>query len=305
MNGDPAGTDTGARALLAGWFSIERGDTAGDLLALEVVEGWLTEAGWPHDVAAAGSRGVDWSSVDPDLYSHVVVICGPAGHGLRTAKLISRFSRCRLVGVNLSMIAPLRDWNPFDVLIERDSARASRPDLAFLAAPRPVPVVGRVLAGTQREYARPMHDVANQAIERLLAAREVAVVPIDTRMPPKNKTGWRTPAQVEAVVARMDMVVTTRLHGLVLALKNAVPALAVDAIGGGAKVRAQANATGWPAIFTADDLDEQAMGAAMDWCLSPEARRQAGQCAANASVEAQRSREQLLAALGPPSAQRP
>ena len=57
----------------------------------------------------------------------------------------------------------------------------------------------------------------------------MAVVAIDTRLD-ANRTGLRTPAQVESLIARTDVVVTTRLHGLVLALKNGVPAVAIDTV---------------------------------------------------------------------------
>ncbi len=46
----------------------------------------------------------------------------------------------------------------------------------------------------------------------------------------------------------MDIVVTTRLHGMVLALKNGVPAIAVDPIVGGAKITQQARAINWPIL---------------------------------------------------------
>ena len=42
------------RALVAGWFSFEgMGATAGDILARDVVCGWLEEAAIPYDVATA------------------------------------------------------------------------------------------------------------------------------------------------------------------------------------------------------------------------------------------------------------
>jgi polysaccharide pyruvyl transferase WcaK-like protein len=44
------------------------------------------------------------------------------------------------------------------------------------------------------------------------------------------------------VISRLDLVITMRMHGLVLALKHGVPALAVDPVAGGAKVTAQAQA---------------------------------------------------------------
>jgi polysaccharide pyruvyl transferase WcaK-like protein len=46
-----------------------------------------------------------------------------------------------------------------------------------------------------------------------------------------------------------DVVVTTRLHGLVLALKQGVPVLAVDPVAGGARVATQAAAWGWPVLL--------------------------------------------------------
>jgi hypothetical protein len=70
----------------------------------------------------------------------------------------------------------------------------------------------------------------------------------------------------------MDLVVTTRLHGLVLALKNAVPTLAADPVAGGAKVSAQAQAWSWPAVVCAQpdgSLDRGALDRWRDWCLSP------------------------------------
>jgi Polysaccharide pyruvyl transferase len=51
------------------------------------------------------------------------------------------------------------------------------------------------------------------------------------------------------VIARADVVVTTRLHGLVLALTQGMPVLAVDPVAGGAKVATQAAAWGWPVLL--------------------------------------------------------
>ena len=61
---------------------------------------------------------------------------------------------------------------------------------------------------------------------------------------------------------------TTRLHGLVLALKNGVPAVAIDTVAGGAKVARQADALGWP-VLAADSLtaSELAEGRSSSSCL--------------------------------------
>jgi hypothetical protein len=293
------------RALVAGWFSFEEmGATAGDLLARDLVCEWLREAGLEYDIAVAPpfTGGVDWQRVEPGSYSHVIFVCGPFGNGWPLTEFLPRFDHARLIGVDLSMLQPLEEWNPFDLLLERDSSRTSRPDISFLSAQPHVPVVGVVLVHPQSEYEGGRHDAANDAVQRLLAARDVAAVQIDTRLD-VNATGLRTPAQVESLIARVDAVATTRLHGLVLALKNGVPALAVDPIAGGAKVRRQAETVGWPVCFTADDLDDAKLREALAWCLTHEGRAAAEACGNRASAAVATVRDRFLRELRVPAAQ--
>jgi hypothetical protein len=287
-------------ALIAGWFSFEQmGPTAGDLLTRDLVCDWLERAGHSYDTALADPfvGGVDWNTVDPGEYTHVVFVCGPFGNGWPVSEFLERFRGCRLVGLNLSMLDSLDAFNPFDLLLERDSSAATRPEMAFLAPSRVVPVVGVVVVHPQQEYKRgAMHRVANEAIERLVASRELAVVRIDTRLD-ANSSGLRTPGEVESLIARMDAVITTRLHGTVLALKNGVPALAIDPIAGGAKIRRQAETIGWPVLFTADNLSDALLRQALDYCLSGEARAKAWECSELAAHDAEKIRDQFLAFL--------
>lgn len=67
---------------------------------------------------------------------------------------------------------------------------------------------------------------------------------------------------------------------MVLALKNGVPALAVDAIAGGSKVKRQAEAVGWPVVFTAEALGDEELNEAFGYCLTEEARAKATECSA-------------------------
>src|SRR5262245_52669273 len=169
------------------------------------------------------------------------------------------------------MLDRLENWNPFDLLLERDSSRLARPDLVFAAGARRVPVVGLVLIDAQPEYGdRDLHEQADRAIHELLATRDVAALPIDTRLD-DNRTGLRTPGQVESLIARTDVVVTTRLHGLVLALRAGVPAVAIDTVRGGAKVSRQAHALGWP-VLAAETLSRERLVACFDRCLGDEAQ---------------------------------
>lgn len=274
------------KVLLAGWFSFEQmGATAGDLLCRDLVHNWLRDAGIDHDVAVAPpfTGGVDWRTRAPEDYTHLIFVCGPFGNGPPVDEMLAAFAHCKLIGLNLSMLQGLDEWDPFSLLIERDSSRAARPDMVFLTDRPKVPVVGVVLVHPQGEYGkgRAMHHEANAAIERVLSQREASLVRIDTRLD-ENSTGLRTPAEVESLIARMDAVITTRLHGLVLSIKNGVPAVAVDPIRGGAKIVTQGKTIGWPYVTSADAADEERLLGWLDHCLTPDARGEARACSSHA-----------------------
>ena len=276
------------KILVAGWFSFENGHaTAGDVLAQEVVTRWLDARGWQYDVAAAEpfQGNVRWELVGSCDYDAVLFVCGPFQRGELEERFLRHFDGARLFGLNLSLPEELGSWNPFHRLWERDSSRTARPDLVFLSDTMPVPVVGVCKV---EPYPDGLTDLADSAIDALVGARDAAVVAIDTRLD-VNEVGLRTPAEVESLVARMDALVTTRLHGLVLALKNGVPVVAIDPEAGGAKLARQAETVGWPICFTADRLDSSALEEALDYCLTDEARELARACAERA--------RRLLAAL--------
>ena len=288
------------RTLVTGWFSFEMyGATAGDLMARDVACDWLRAAGHDYDIALAPpfTGGVDWRTVDPSRYTHLMFVCGPFGESWDTQQLLGRFAHCRKLGLNLSMLQALDEWNPFDFLIDRDSSRGENPDMSLLCDQPKPPVAGLLLVHKQEEYGgRGRHDDANAAIHRLIAANEMAVVDIDTRLD-ENRTGLRTAGEIEALISRMDLVLTTRLHGMVLAIKNGVPALAVDAIAGGAKVTRQAKALGWPVCLAAENLADGDLQKAYGYCRSPEARAKARECAAAARAKLESLRGEFLAHL--------
>ncbi len=285
------------RVLVTGWFSPLHGEaTAGDLLAADAVCAWLDAAGVPYDVArspvlhAAGGGGVLLDAVDPRDYTHLVWACGPAA-GWQVEQVLERFAACRRVAVGVSQVATTPDG--FDVLLTRDGAHGDRPDLS-LAAPRDdlPPVVAVVRANPQGEYPDGRHDHAHEVVDEVLRRLDAAVVEVDTRVDPRRVVSRRT-RDVEAVLARVDAVVTTRLHGLVLALRHGVPAVAVDPVPGGAKVARQAAVLGWPAALGVDGLTAPALAAQVRWALSDEARARARAL----DPDLERVRRELLAAL--------
>lgn len=289
------------RVLVAGWFSFANGHaTAGDLLAADLAREWARAAGFAVHVAVDPpfTDGVDWRTVDPAAYAHVVFVCGPFEHNENERAFLGRFRDRHLIGLDLTMLVPLDVWQPFDVLLERDSTVTVRPDVVFAHAEPLVPVVGVCLV---EPY--PAGDTAtiDAAVARLLAGRSVAAVPIDTRLD-HNATGLRTPGEIAALVARMDAVVTSRLHGMVLALAHGVPAVVIDPEPGGAKLLRQARAVGWPLCFTVDALDDGDLARALDRCLGEEARTLARTTAAAARAEVERTRDAFVRALAAPPA---
>jgi polysaccharide pyruvyl transferase WcaK-like protein len=197
------------------------------------------------------------------------------------------------------MIEPVGAWNPFDILLERDSDRSERADLAFGAESTRLPVIGlvQVESFTPLFPERDRQEDARAAARRLAYARPAAVVEIDTRLDVENTSGLRTPWEIDALIERMDVVVTTRLHGLALALRNGVPAVAVDPVAGGDKITAQARAVEWPCAFAVDEAFDNVMDEALSFALSDEGREQARASAERGRRSVEALREEFVQAL--------
>ena len=198
------------RALVVGHFS-----TIGDIESLEFVRGALGEQGIACDIAPynpsfvadiAGAMAV--SSVDPAAYTHLIAVCGPFWPALldKRGLALERFAHATRIGVNLTMVLAVDEWNPFHVLLERDSSRATRPDITFLQATDRVPVAGLCTIARQREYGdRQQHAGAIELMQALIEARGMAAIDIDTRWPKRRNAGrLGSPAQVMSVIERVD-----------------------------------------------------------------------------------------------------
>lgn len=266
------------RVLIAGWPSFATAEpSAGDVLAMEAVHEALSRAGAAAETAwspAFRPDGPSLADAEPERYSHLVFVSGSV-HGEQVRRLHTRYGHCRRIAVGVSVIDPT---DPavlgFHEVLPRDGGgEEPRRDLAAGRTVGDVPVAGVLFAAVQPGYGgRRRHDEIEDRLSRWLGTRHCALLQLESRLAPY---GWRTPAspaQVEAIIRRMDLVVTTSLHGLVLALKNGIPVLAVDPVEGGARVGAQARAWQWPALVIAqsgssvlayDELDRH-----WEWCLS-------------------------------------
>jgi len=286
------------RVLIVGWPSFLHGEaTAGDELAMRAVQDMLTEAGvdckpvFSH-VFQPSARHLE--DVEPDHYSHLVFVCGPAV-GEQVSYLHRRYAHCHRVAVGVSIVDPNDPAvRGFHRVIPRDEpGGAPHRDISAITPVTAVPVAGVVLAPGQREYGdRRRHDMTHEVLSRWLPEQPWARIALDTRL---DATDWRlcqTGAQFCSLVARFDLIITSRLHGLVLALRQGVPALAVDPVDGGAKVAAQAEAWSWPAVITTDRLTSDTLDHWSAWCLSEQ-----GRALAREHAEGARTADGQLAAL--------
>lgn len=280
-NRETHSTNMTRRALLVGHFS-----TVGDVEVLRQTERQLEALGVAYDVSpytdarlAVDGSWLDRFTLDPARYTHLIVICGPftPAMAVQHDTIFGRFRHCVHIGINLTMVESVSQFNPFEVLLERDSDRTVRADLSFREAPVPVPVIGLCLAGPQREYgARHRGGLAAEKLRRLIEISGAACVELDTSVPAEtNRFGLSNAAQFEAICARLDAMLTTRLHGMVLALKNGVPTVAIDPVAGGDKVTRQARKLGWSEVFDAELVSDDDLVAALDRCLSSDGRAKA------------------------------
>lgn len=194
----------------------------------------------------------------------MIFVCGPFGRRPLLEELVERFR-------GLSFAAPLQPA---------------------------LPVTAVLLAQPQAEYGGGLHGAAAEAIARLPDLRPTAPFHTDTDLIDADRI--RGAGEATSLIARADAVVTTRPHGMVLSLRQGVPTVAIDAIPGGAKVTRQAAALGWPAALRADELSDEALGKAWDFCLTDEAvseRVSAPSARAGELGELERSFVAALAAL--------
>ena len=273
--------DSAPRALLVGHFS-----TVGDVEVLRQTERQLQTLGIAYDVTpytdareAVNSTWLNRFALDPTRYSHLFVICGPftPAMAVQHESIFGRFKHCVHIGVNLTMVEPLSAFNPFEVLLERDSDRTVRADLSFREAPSRVPVVGLCLTGFQKEYGdRHRGALAEEKLRRLIATSGAAFIEMDTSVPAAtNRFGLSNAAQFESICSRLDVMLTTRLHGMVLALKNGIPTIAIDPVSGGDKVTRQAHKLGWDEVFDPDQVSHMDLLSALERCLSEAGRADA------------------------------
>ena len=257
------------RAIVVGAFSFhDWWATFGDTEAMQVVAEWLTDAGISYDLACDmtnGTAGVDLHSINPQDYTIFIYVCGP-WNDAKGSSFISRFNHCVKIGVNLTVLN--EHSHGFDALYPRDLNDLCNPDLAFARNTTvSSTVVGVCLVHPQEEYGdRQRHGLVMEGVNNFFNGGNAVQIAIDTLWV-NNPTSTRSIQQFESLISRVDYVISSRLHGLVLSLRSGVPVIAIDPIQGGGKVTAQAKAINWPFLIAAEDVSAQAIAEMSSRCL--------------------------------------
>lgn len=257
--------------LLVAWYGAFDGHgTIGDLLSAEALSSHLRACGHEVDCASfepypeLGEKIVGWHSVSASDYDAFLFTCGPI---LKThpqlSALFEKFKGKFKVGVGVSLFPQehLNYANPFDVVYAREGATSIYEDIAILAPNRlDLPpqnlartgvTVGVVLRGAQGEYgaSKCLSQLADATIEAaakaVLEARGGSFIAIENHL----RQSGISPLEIEEQYRKCDVVLTTRFHGAILAMRHGLPFIAIDQILGGAKLTNLLQRNGWPHIF--------------------------------------------------------
>jgi hypothetical protein len=261
--------------ILVSWYgSIAGHGTVGDLLAVQAVVEGLIQAGFNvAHLSATSQEGLPPSdltldSVDPAAFDVLIFVCGPIIRDHPTLDtLVGKFDSCTRLAVSVSLMA--RDAEnfsqPFDFVLAREGSEPRFADVAILA-----PTVGQgarrsrgrairiglALRGPQGEYGQCLDaqvlTLAQDAADELGLSAPVEVFEIEHHL----ARGGRSAAEIGACYEDADLIITSRFHGGVLALRHEIPFIAIDQIEGGAKVSSLLGDIGWPYVFRADLISE-------------------------------------------------
>lgn len=285
--------------LIAGWFSFDLPhNTAGDLLAKQTAITWTQEAGFDYRIAMTNPSSpneVPTNALHPEDYYAVVFVCGPLTER-HILPFIQPFSGIKRIALNVSIVETSDLSNEFDVIIPRDTNTETNPDISLATSSVPVPVIGLIYVGKQREYPTQKHEEVEELVSKAVNRLGAATVMIDTRLP-HNQYGLSSIDQIESTIRHMDIVITTRLHGAVLSLRNGTPPVVIDSVPEGAKVTRQMEALDWPLRHTIADLSEAQLITSINSALTQASHDLALKVANMAEKKLQKLRDSYILSL--------
>lgn len=271
------------RILVVWWGCLERGgETIGDLSAVVRAAALLYQRGHavrvasrcPYVLGDLSIPALDWRNIDPGEIDMLVFVCGPIiSESAAFRHLFDRFARTQKIAVGVSILPRSEGavMISFDRIIARDGIDGAHGDFAF----DPCEFVrdrdfldGRVglcLRGPQREYGDNacIDETTARLTRSITAALGTKAITLDTRLHGRPEAA----ATITKAFAVCEYIVTSRLHGALMAIALGRQVIAIDQIKGGGKVSSVLNRIGWPLVLRADAPEAPARAAMSVACL--------------------------------------
>ena len=268
-----------ARNLLLAWYgSFDGHGTIGDLLSVTSVARYLTDIGHhvfhasAEEFAGIQDHRVDWRLVTPRDFDALIFVCGPIiKHHPLTGELFQKFQEIHRIGVGVSLLPAghFNHFDPFDFVLAREGKPEVFEDIAIVApmacGARPQVArsrditIGVALRGAQTEYgpelclSEPLQEIVANSIRKILDQHGGRSLLIENHL----RRSEVLPDEIEAQYRGCDLVITSRFHGAMLAVRHSIPFIAIDQIKGGAKVLKLVGATGWPYVFPGETVSAE------------------------------------------------
>ena len=116
--------------------------------------------------------------------------------------------------------------------------------------------IGLSMRGPQNEYgteaclSKQLDETINSALSEIETWKNTRVIKIENHL---QRSGL-SPSEIEDQYRSCDLVISSRFHGCMMALRHLVPFIAIDQIKNGAKVLNLVGETGWPHVYQVDKI---------------------------------------------------
>lgn len=291
------------RVIICGYFSLQyRTNTAGDLIVLSVLLEWLDSLDYSYDVVTdfpiSTVNAVSLDSIDIEEYDAMIFVCGPLADFESLISFVKRFNGIKKIAINVSVVdEKIKIVELFDYILPRDTTYLVNFDMAIEKRINSfAPVVGLIFVGPQKEYSLQQHSKVEEIVFATLNQLNLPYVRIDTKLP-YNEYGLKSEKEIISVISKMDLVITTRLHGSILSLKSHVPFITIDPISMGAKVTRQLTKIEWPLTIGVDSLTTERLEQLIRKAIQPETKQLVCQVDNSCMEKYQISKQKMISEL--------
>ncbi len=278
--------------IIVTWYgSFSESGTIGDYLSVKALTEQLASNNLTFDCLCyksfEGLRGkiILTDELNPDNYDILIFCCGPIikDHPF-LIDIINKFKKCFKIGLGISLFPNNHSnyFNPFDIVYARENGDGEFNDIAIIASTNKDKIkkikkpftIGLVLRNFQTEYGEEncMHgetnSILNTLAKRLLKKynspvkflfksnkEKARIITIENHL----ERSRMTPQEIEDLYLSCDIILTSRFHGFIIAIKNNIPVIAIDQINNGAKVFNLISRTGYPYVWKINEAKDSVL----------------------------------------------